>query len=130
MDYYCLQWPFYDLGKGIKFEDGRFSTDDPGQIEIIEANDKFKVFIWPGSPPVAVEEVEANDKASEGGIPTPQHIDGEASGACEEIREGSVQQGREEGSVFQELEELVRGSGIIGGKDQKPVTIKGRKRAA
>jgi hypothetical protein len=114
MDYICPNWPFYDIGKGVKFEDGRFSTEDPGQKEIIESNDKFMVFIWPVSPPAEREEV--NDQAGEGGLPAPQCDDRETTWPSEEVLEGGLQQGRETCGVLQELEELVRGSGIIGGE--------------
>ena len=114
MDYICQQWPFYDLGKGIQFEDGRFSTEDPGQREIIESNDKYMVFIWPVSPPLEKEEV--NDQAGEGGLPAPQQDDREAARPGTEEQARSVPKGREESGVLQELEEIVRGSGIIGGK--------------
>jgi hypothetical protein len=124
MDYICQRWPFYDLGKGIKFVDGRFSTDDPGQIKIVESNDKYKVFIWPVSPPAEKEEV--NDQAGEGGLPAPQQDDREAAWPSAEEREGSGPEGREEGGVLQELEEIVRGSGIIGGKG-KAIQAKARK---
>jgi hypothetical protein len=111
-EYACTQWPFYDLGKGIKFEDGRFATADPGQQEIIELNDKYMVFIWPVSPS-AKEEVPV-DKAGEGGVPTPQQDDREAVGTCEVEPGSGLREGRETSNVLQELENIVLGSGIIG----------------
>ena len=56
-EYFCHRWPFYSIGKDIKFENGRFKTDDPGQIETIESNDKYMVFVWPVALPAVKEEV-------------------------------------------------------------------------
>ena len=124
-EYACTHWPFYDLGKGIRFEDGRFATDDPGQQEIIESNDKYMVFVWPVSPPAEKEVVD--DKACEGGIPTPQQDDREAPRPSEIEPDGSVRQGREESPVFQELEDIVRGSGIVAVKSAKVKPAEKRK---
>ena len=115
--YACTQWPFYDLGMGVKFEEGRFSTDDPGQQKIIESNDKFMVFIWPVSPPAEKEAV--SDQAGEGGVPTPQQDDRETTWPCEVEPGRSVPEGRETCGVLQELEEIVLRSGITGGKSKK-----------
>jgi len=132
--YTCHQWPFYDLGKGVQFADGRFSTDDPGQQKIIESNDKYEVFIWPVSPPAEKIEVKeevvemVHDKASEGGLSAPQQNDWEALGAGTQNQRRSGGEGREASPVLQELEELVRGSGIIGVEGKAGLGKAGKRR--
>lgn len=110
MDYICPTWPFYDLGKGVKFEDGRFSTGDPDQISFIESNDKYKVFIWPVSLPAVKEE--AHDKASERRVSAPQQDKRKATRPSKKVKERSVVKGRKPRGVLQELEDIVRKSGI------------------
>lgn len=114
-EYVCPRYPGYSIGRYIQFDNGRLKIEDLELIRQIESNDWYRVFIWP-----ADGKDYNDDKASEGGFPPLQHIETRPSaGAGEGDGGGSEEQGREEGHVFQELEEIVRGSGIVSGKGRK-----------
>ena len=113
-EYACPRYPGYSIGRSIQFVNGRLKVEDPKLIRQIESNDWYRVFIWP-----ADGRDYNDDQASEGGIPTPQQEDGKAAGSGEVEPGIGVPEGREESPVLSELEELVRGSGIVGGKGKK-----------
>ena len=133
-EYFCHQWPEYSISGKVRFVNGWFRTDDPDLIAIVRSNDMFGVYIWDasgedhvketkteaGADSEALREVSHDDQERGEGIPPlQQESTGQTSRAGAVIPGGSNQQGRETGHVFQELEEVVRGSGIIGGKGRK-----------
>jgi hypothetical protein len=146
-EYICPRWPEYSLSGKVKFVGGWFRTDELALQELIESNDQFGVRIWDASgeahhgketisaPETSGEteagssgetlrrEVSDDGQSGEGGFPTLQQDPaGSPAGASAPLGGGRDAEGRETGHVFQELEEIVRGSGIIGseGGEVKP----------
>ncbi len=111
-EYICPRYPGYSIGRHIKFEEGWYRVEDPELIRQIESNDWYRVFIWP-----ADGKDFGDDKESEGRIPAKEQIETGAQPGAGEGNSGSGEGfGREESPVLSELEELVRGSGIVGRK--------------
>lgn len=111
-EYACPRYPGYSIGAKIKFEKGRFRTEDPALIRQIESNDWYRVFVWPADGKDYGQE-------DEGRIPPILEEDRQAAGSDEGNPGAGDEDGREEGPVLSELEELVRGSGIASGKGKK-----------
>ena len=45
--YQCLRWPYLRIGKKVKFEGGRFETEDVEIQALIEAKPEFGALIKP-----------------------------------------------------------------------------------
>lgn len=118
-EYICHRWPEYRIGNKVKFSGGWFKTSDPEAMKVIESNDWYGVFIFPadgkGLEKKGSKEKKASDKEGGGGLSASLEDNGETARPGAEELQGCSKQGRETGSVFQELEELVRGSGIASG---------------
>ena len=123
-EYICPRFPYYKIGNTAKFENGWFRTEDPEAIKAVESNSWYRVFIWPADGADAVgkngkvtipkkKKAKANGKESKGGLPASLPLDGEAARPGPQEQESGNGTGRKESPVLQELEELVRGSGIV-----------------
>ncbi len=132
--YICPRWPEYSLSGKIKFEGGWFKTEDSALQELIESNDMWEVYIWDatgeshvrktettpeaGTDSEALREEVSND-GQEGGEGLPAVLEDRPKPAPRP-RKGngkrSDPKGRAPSDVFQELESVVRGSGLFSGQ--------------
>ena len=129
--YICPRWPDYAIGMRVKFVDGWFITDNPELQALVEGNDMYQIRIWnaEGEANAIQEEAQTlgeggegqapqgqvSDQVGKGGLPASQPEGPHKGAGASKVKPGRGDgEGREARSALSEVEELVKGSGILG----------------
>jgi hypothetical protein len=134
-EYICPRWPEYGIGMHVKFVDGWFRTDNPELQALVESNDMYGIRIWnaagegyyadqrpeeeaetvgEGGEGQAPEEGQVGGEEGEGGLPASQPEGPHKGAGASKVKPGRGDgEGRKASPALSEIEELVKGSGIL-----------------